>query len=195
MIKSRKISDERDRARLASGWQLHLIIKKANKRIMKKLAYFSNAWGVESIVGRWAISIGHNPPFIIFFTIGLPSASEEWSDWNFGADHAACTGSFPWGTSCIKLHTALRAQNRQLFSVTETIGARHDESVCETLENLTFLFSWTVAECVTVECWWRLWDLSRFHMPIGNATVPFQARHRVVFFRDFEGSEIRVMTD
>lgn len=39
----------------------------------------------------------------------------------------------------VKLHVALRVQNRQPFGVTETIGARHDGPVCETLENPDFI--------------------------------------------------------
>lgn len=41
--------------------------------------------------------------------------------------------------AAVKLHVALRAQNGQPLGVTETIGARHDGPVCETLENPDFI--------------------------------------------------------
>ncbi|MCE5172065.1 transposase, partial [Paenibacillus profundus] len=132
----------------------------------------------------------------------VAAASEEWSGYRFGADHAACSGLSPVHYSCfsgkaadvpfvfkelfqllvrkcnretrrklafpkelllidsttmtvgksrlpwapyhgeraaVKLHVALRAQNGQPLGVTETIGARHDGPVCETLENPDFI--------------------------------------------------------
>ncbi|MFC3789906.1 hypothetical protein ACFOQM_14150 [Paenibacillus sp. GCM10012307] len=50
----------------------------------------------------------------------------------------------PWAPfhgerAAVKLHVALRAENGQPLSVTETISTRHDGPVCETLENLHFI--------------------------------------------------------
>lgn len=217
------------------------------------------------------------------------AASEEWSGYRFGADHAACSGlipvhysSFsgkaadvpfavfkalfqllvrkcnretrrklafpkelllidsttmtvgktrlPWAPyhgerAAVKLHVALRAQDGQPLGVTETIGARHDGSVCESLENPDFIMVMDRAygklerldrykqdgQSFVI----RLRDNVHFEKPyalrrqvpvdspvvrditcqLGTPQCRSKQRHRVVVFRDFEGREIRVVTD
>lgn len=219
----------------------------------------------------------------------VAAASEEWSGYRFGADHAACSGLSPVHYSCfsgkaadvpfavfkelfqllvrkcnretrrklafpkelllidsttmtvgksrlpwapyhgeraaVKLHVALRAQNGQPLGVTETIGARHDGPVCETLENPDFIMVMDRAygklerldrykqdgQSFVV----RLRDNVHFEKPyalrrqaaadspiarditcqLGTPQCRSKQRHRVVIFRDFEGREIRVVTD
>lgn len=220
----------------------------------------------------------------------VAAASEEWSGYRFGADHASCSGLTPVHYSCfsgkaadvpiavfqelfqllvrkcnretrrklafpkelllidsttltvgkttrlpwapyhgeraaVKLHVALRAQNGQPLGVTETIGARHDGPVCETLENPDFIMVMDRAygklerldrykqdgQSFVV----RLRDNVHFEKPyalrrqaaadspivrditcqLGTPQCRSKQRHRVVIFRDFEGREIRVVTD
>jgi len=219
----------------------------------------------------------------------VAAASEEWSGYRFGADHAASSGLSPVHYSCfsgkaadvpfavfkelfqllvrkcnretrrklafpkelllidsttmtvgktrlpwapyhgeraaVKLHVALRAQNGQPLDVTETIGARHDGPLCESLENLDFIM-------VMDRAYGKLERLDRYkqegqsfvirlrdnvHLEkpyalkrqvpadsqvirditcqLGTPQCRSKHRHRVVIFRDFEGREIRVVTD
>ncbi|UQZ86373.1 Transposase DDE domain protein [Paenibacillus konkukensis] len=219
----------------------------------------------------------------------VAAASEEWSGYRFGADHAACNGlsqvhyscfsgkaadvpfavfkelfhllvrkcnretrrklafpkelllidsttmtvgktRLPWAPyhgerAAVKLHVALRAQNGQPLGVTETIGARHDGPVCESLENPDFIMVMDRAygklerldrykqdgQSFVI----RLRDHVHFEKPyalrrqvttdspvirditcqLGTPQCRSKHRHRVVIFRDFEGREIRVVTD
>lgn len=125
----------------------------------------------------------------------------------------------------VKLHVALRAQNGQPWDVTETIGTKHDGPICESLENPDFImvmdraygklerldryqqdgqsFVIRLRDNVHFEKPYAL----RRHVPadssvirditcqLGTPQCRSKQRHRVVIFRDFEGREIRVVTD
>lgn len=127
--------------------------------------------------------------------------------------------------AAVKLHVALQAKNGQPLGVTETIGARHDGPVCEILENPDFIMVMDRAygklerldrykqdgQSFVV----RLRDHVHFEKPhalrrqapddspvirdmtcqLGTSQCRSKQRHRVVIFRDFEGREIRVVTD
>ncbi|WP_162160631.1 transposase [Paenibacillus gorillae] len=136
----------------------------------------------------------------------------------------------PWAPyhgerAAVKLHVALRAQNGQPFSVTESIGARHDGPLCESLENPDFIM-------VMDRAYGKLEHLDRYKQEgqslvirlrdnvhfekayalkrqvpadsqvirditcqLGTPQCRSNHRHRVVIFRDFEGRKIRIVTD
>ncbi|MFB5761524.1 IS4 family transposase [Paenibacillus medicaginis] len=119
----------------------------------------------------------------------------------------------------------MQAQNGQPLGVTETIGTRHDGPVCESLENPDFIMVMDRAygklerldrykqdgQSFVI----RLRDNVHFEKPyalrrqttgdspvirditcqLGTPQCRSKQRHRVIVFRDFEGREIRVVTD
>lgn len=127
--------------------------------------------------------------------------------------------------AAIKLHVALQDRNMQPLNVTETVGSKHDGPVCELLENTDFIMVMDRAygklerldrykqegQSFVI----RLRDNVHLEKPhalqrlvaedssvirditcqLGTPQCRSQKRHRVVIFRDFEGREIRVVTD
>ncbi|WP_171056125.1 transposase [Paenibacillus sinopodophylli] len=130
----------------------------------------------------------------------------------------------PWAPyhgekAAVKLHFALWAQNGQPFSVTESIGARHDGPLCESLENPNFIMVMDRAydklkrldrykqegQSYVI----RLRDNVHFEKPyalkrqvladfqvirnitcqLGTPQCRSKHRHRVIIFRDFEGEK------
>ncbi|UQZ83949.1 Transposase DDE domain protein [Paenibacillus konkukensis] len=136
----------------------------------------------------------------------------------------------PWAPyhgerAAVKLHVALRAQNGQPLGVTETIGARHDGPVCETLENSGLYYghgpclrqtgaigslqtrrailchsasrqcSFRKTLCIAAAVAADSQIVRDFTCQLGTPQCRSKQRHRVVIFRDFEGREIRIVTD
>ncbi|WP_176706345.1 IS4 family transposase [Paenibacillus hemerocallicola] len=127
--------------------------------------------------------------------------------------------------AAIKLHVTLQDQNMQPLNVTETIGSKHDGPVCESLENTDFIMVMDRAfgklerldrykqdgQSFVI----RLHDNVHLKNPhalrrlvaegssvirditcqLGTPQCRSEKRHRIVIFRDFEGREIRVVTD
>ncbi len=113
----------------------------------------------------------------------------------------------------------------QPLKVTETVGSKHDGPVCESLENTDFVMVMDRAygKLEHLDRYkqegqsfvFRLRDNVHLEKPhalqrlisedssvirdttcqLGTPQCRSQQRHRVVIFRDFEGKEIRVVTD
>ncbi|WP_171056422.1 transposase [Paenibacillus sinopodophylli] len=127
--------------------------------------------------------------------------------------------------SAVKLHVALQDRNMQPLKVTETIGSKHDRPTSESLESIDFIMVMDRAygklerldrykkegQSFVV----RLRDNVHLETPralrrqvfndssvirditcqLGTSQCRSEMRHRVVIFCDFEGREIRVVTD
>ncbi|MGG1652204.1 IS4 family transposase [Paenibacillus sp. NRS-1780] len=125
----------------------------------------------------------------------------------------------------IKLHVALRAESAQPLQVIQTLGSRHDGPVSEALAQPDYIvvmdraygklerlddfkthgqsFVIRLRDNVHLE---KPHALRRLQKPdssvirditcqLGTPQCRSRQRHRVVMFRDFEGREIRVVTD
>jgi IS4 transposase len=125
----------------------------------------------------------------------------------------------------IKLHVALRAETAQPLNVVETVGSRHDGPLCEQLTHPDYIMVMDRAygklerldrfkqegQSFVI----RLRDNVHLEKPralrrqstvdssvlrditcqLGTTQCRSAQRHRVVIFNDFEGREIRVVTD
>jgi len=173
---------------------LHLLIRKCNRETRRKLAFPKELLLIDST------------------TMTVGKTRLPWAPY-----HGERAG--------IKLHVALRAETGQPLNVMETIGSRHDGPVSEQLEHTDYImvmdraygklerldrykidkqsFVIRLRDNVHLE---KPRSLRRQHSPdspvIGDITCQLgtpqcrsQKRHRVVVFRDFEGREIRVVTD
>ncbi|MBJ6360122.1 transposase [Paenibacillus sp. MAHUQ-46] len=127
--------------------------------------------------------------------------------------------------AAVKLHVALRAENGKPLKVTETVGSKHDGPVCESLENTSFIMVMDRAygklerldryQIEGQSFVIRLRDNVHLEKPralrrqvvtdssiirditcqLGTPQCRSEKRHRVIIFRDFDGREIRVVTD
>lgn len=172
----------------------HLLVRKCNRETRRKLAFPKELLLIDST------------------TMTVGKTRLPWAPYH--GERAA-----------VKLHVALRAQSGQPLSVTETVGSRHDGPVCESLENPDFImvmdraygklerldrykqdgqsFVIRLRDNVHIE---KPYALRRQVVPnssvvgditcrLGTPQCRSKQRHRVVIFRDFEGREIRVVTD
>ncbi|MFI2859369.1 IS4 family transposase [Paenibacillus sp. JSM ZJ436] len=172
----------------------HLLVRKCNRETRRKLALPKELLLIDST------------------TITVGKTRLPWAPYH--GERAA-----------VKLHVALRALNGQPLSVTETVGSKHDSPVCETLENIDFIlvmdraygklerldrykqegqsFVIRLRDNVHIEKPYTLRRQSQadssvigdFTCQLGTPQCRSTQRHRVVIFRDFEGREIRVVTD
>jgi hypothetical protein len=172
----------------------HLLVRKCNRETRRKLAFPKELLLIDST------------------TMTVGKTRLPWAPY-----HGERAG--------IKLHVALRAENQQPMKVVETIGSKHDGPVSENLGHTDFImvmdraygklerldrykaegqsFVIRLRDNVHLE---KPHALRRQIVPdspvirditcqLGTPQCRSQERHRVVIFRDFEGREIRVVTD
>ncbi|MEK3725874.1 IS4 family transposase [Paenibacillus sp. FSL H8-0034] len=173
---------------------LHLLIRKCNREARRKLTFPKELLLIDSTT----VTVGK---------VRLP-----WAPY-----HGERAG--------IKLHVALRAETQQPLQVVETVGSRHDGPVSESLTQSSFIlvmdraygklerldrykidgqsFVVRLRDNIHLEKPKALRRQSPTDSPVirditcqlGTPQCRSEKRHRVVIFRDFEGREIRVVTN
>ncbi|WP_141506457.1 IS4 family transposase [Paenibacillus luteus] len=172
----------------------HLLIRKCNRETRRKLAFPKELLLIDST------------------TMTVGKTRLPWAPY-----HGEC--------SAVKLHVALQDRNMQPLKVTETVGSKHDGPISESLESIDFIMVMDRAygklerldrykkdgQSFVI----RLRDNVHLEKPralrrqvfndssvirditcqLGTSQCRSEMRHRVVIFRDFEGREIRVVTD
>ncbi|ANS73975.1 transposase [Paenibacillus yonginensis] len=172
----------------------HLLVRKCNRETRRKLAFPKELLLIDST------------------TITVGKTRLPWAPY-----HGERAG--------VKLHVALQDRNMQPLNVTETIGSKHDGPIGELLENKAHIMVMDRAygklerldrykqegQSFVI----RLRDNVHLEKPralrrelsegssvirditcqLGTTQCRSEKRHRVVIFRDFEGREIRVVTD
>ncbi|OXM16514.1 IS4 family transposase [Paenibacillus herberti] len=172
----------------------HLIVRKCNRETRRKLAFPKELLLIDST------------------TMTVGKTRLPWAP--FHGERAA-----------VKLHVALQAQTMQPLQFTEAVGSKHDGPVCESLENTAFIrvMDRAYGKLERLDRYKqegqsfviRLRDNVHVEKPrarrreaadgssvirditcqLGTPQCRTENRHRVVIFRDFEGREIRVVTD
>jgi hypothetical protein len=173
---------------------LHLLIRKCNREARRKLTFPKELLLIDST------------------TVTVGKARLPWAPY-----HGERAG--------IKLHVALQAETQQPLQVVETVGSRHDGPVSESLTQSSFIlvmdraygklerldrykidgqsFVIRLRDNIHLEKPKALRRHSPTDSPVirditcqlGTPQCRSEKRHRVVIFRDFEGRDIRVVTD
>ncbi|CAG7653460.1 IS4 family transposase IS5377 [Paenibacillus solanacearum] len=172
----------------------HLLVRKCNREIRRKLAFPKELLLIDST------------------TVTVGKTRLPWAPY-----HGERSG--------VKLHVALQAETEQPLKVEETVGSRHDGPVSESLTQMPFImvmdraygklerldrfkqdgqsFVIRLRDNVHLEKPKALRRQSPMELPVirditcqlGTPQCRSKKRHRVVIFQDFEGREIRVVTD
>lgn len=105
----------------------------------------------------------------------------------------------------IKLHVAIQAENKQPLNVIQSVGSKHDGPMSEGMSDKEDGQSFVIRlrDNVHLEKPRALRRQKDIHSSVicditcqlGTAQCRSENRHRVVIFQDFEGREIRVVTD
>jgi len=172
----------------------HLLVRKCNRKTLRKLAFPKELLLIDST------------------TVTVGKTRLPWAPY-----HGERAG--------IKLHVALQAENGQPLDVIESIGAKHDGPISEGLAHADYImvmdraygklerldrykedkqsFVIRLRDNVHLEKPHALRRQKESSSPVirditcqlGTTQCRTEKRHRVVIFQDFEGREIRVVTD
>lgn len=173
---------------------LHLLVQKCNRIVRRKLSFPKELLFIDST------------------TITVGKTRLPWAPY-----HGERAG--------IKLHVALQAESGQPLNVIETVGSKHDGPVSEGLSHVDYIMvmdrAYTKLERLDrykengQSFVIRLKDNVHIEKPralhrqqnpnssvirditcqLGTTQCRSEQRHRVVIFQDFEGREIRIVTD